>query len=290
MHYTIQTESIRVAIAAHGAELQSLFDKTTGTEYMWSGDEQFWGKKSPVLFPIVGTLKNNTYFFKGNSYNLPRHGFARDKNFTLKNQADNSLLFTLDSDAGTLAVYPFTFQFSILYTIQGASLSVTYIVKNTGTGAMYFSVGGHPAFKVPLFVHENYEDHALVFNKKEKAGRWPITPEGLIAAEPIPFFNNTDTIHLKKELFQKDAIVFKHLASDSVKLISANSGKGIRFDFGGFPYLGIWAAKNADFICIEPWCGIADGEHSDQLLENKEGINRLEAGSQWQQTWRVTIL
>lgn len=290
MHYTIQTETIRVTVDAHGAELQSLYNKLTNTEYMWSGDEQFWGKRSPVLFPIVGTLKNNTYFFKGSSFNLPRHGFARDKNFILKSQTSNSLLFTLNSDDSTLAVYPFPFQLSILYIINSASLSVTYIVHNTGDGTMYFSVGGHPGFKVPQFLHESYEDYALVFNKKGNVGRWPITPEGLIAAEPVPFLNNTGTIHLKKDLFQKDAIVFKHMALESVKLLSLKSGKGIRFNFGGFPYLGIWAAKNANFICIEPWCGIADSEHSDQLLENKEGINRLDPGSLWQRTWSVTIL
>lgn len=290
MIYTIENKHVRVQVSALGAELQSFYNKQAGIEYMWNADPLYWAKKSPVLFPIVGTLKDNTYSFKGKSYKLGRHGFAREKEFILKEQSDNHFLFTITNDDNTLQVYPFLFEFSIRYSLSATAFSVTYIVRNTGDKAMYFSVGGHPAFKVPLADGEAYTDYFLKFNKKENAGRWPIATGGLIEQEPVPMLTNSDTIPLRKELFYKDAIVFKKLESDIVKLLSAKSNNGISFNFGAFPYLGIWAAKDAGFICIEPWSGIADSVTADQDFTSKEGINQIAPGEIWQKEWSVSII
>lgn len=289
MKFTIENEVIRISVASRGAELQSLFDKTTAIEYMWDGNPEFWAKKSPLLFPIVGTLKNDTYHFGGQNYQLSRHGFAREKEFGLKEQTSNSLLFSLNSDKASLEVFPFKFQFLMLYTIEGKSLRATYIIKNTDDDPMYFSVGGHPAFKIPMFDGDSYEDYVLEFAQPETAGRWPISEGGLIDRQAIPLLDNTNTLQLTKELFGKDAVVLKNLKSDSVKLISKNTNKGIHFNFQGFPYLGIWAAKNADFVCIEPWCGIADSVDTNQSLIEKEGINMLAKGAVFERTWSVSL-
>lgn len=290
MNYTIENDRIRVTVSTNGAELQSLFDKKSSTEYMWNGNPELWGKKSPVLFPVVGTLKSNTYFYNHKSYNMNRHGFAREKDFELKEQSETSLLFCIKNDESTLAIYPFEFEFSILYSIHHQELSVTYIVKNTGDDDLLFSVGGHPAFKVPIFEGDTYNDYILKFNQKETIGRWPISKDGLIERTPTPLLIDSDTIHLKKELFYKDAIVLKNLKSQSVKLLSTNNNCGIGFNFASFPYLGIWAAKDADFVCIEPWCGIADGIDSNQVLVDKEGINQLSAKCLWERKWTVSII
>lgn len=290
MNHSIGNERIGITVSTKGAELQSLLDKKSGTEYMWSGDPKFWGKKSPVLFPIVGTLKDNTYFFHHKSYQLHRHGFARDKEFLLKKQTKHSLLFSITSDESTFEVYPFEFEFHIQYVIKEAELSVTYIVKNISTEIIFFSVGGHPAFKVPMFEGDEYTDYKLIFDSKEKTVRWPITEDGLIGTTPTPFLNGCDTIQLNKDLFQNDAIVLKNLKSENVRLISTKSNRGINFNFAAFPYLGIWAAKNADFVCIEPWCGIADNVNTNQTLVNKEGINYLSGDCFWERKWCVTII
>ncbi|MEO6549416.1 MAG: aldose 1-epimerase family protein [Ferruginibacter sp.] len=287
MMYTIENKNLRVVINPVGAELSSLVNKTSGLEYLWSGDPVFWAKKSPVLFPIVGTLKDNSYFVNDKKYHLSRHGFAREKTFTVVNASPVSISFELKSDESTLEVYPFQFSFSIIYTIEENSMSVSYLVKNTGDQVMYFSVGGHPAFKMPIADSVQYEDYYLLFNKTENAGHYPIDANGLLEKLPLPLLQNTNRLPLTKSLFYKDALVLKDLRSDEVQIKSDQHPAGLRFKFEGFPYLGIWAAKEADFVCIEPWCGIADVSGTSQQLNEKEGIQSLPQGDEFLRTWSV---
>jgi len=285
--YTIENELLKVTMRTKGAELDSIYHKKEQLEYLWSGDAAFWGKKSPVLFPIVGTLKNDAYFFKGKEYKLGRHGFARDMEFTVSRQETDSITLTLKSNEDTLQKFPFAFRFDIIYSIKDNYLVVAYHIVNMGDEEMYFSVGAHPAFKVPLTAGISYEDYSLVFNNVEDAPRWPISKDGLIEETPMLLLEHTDTLPLRKELFFKDALVFKHLQSDKITLQSSTSPHGWSVSFPGFPYMGIWAAKNADFVCIEPWCGIADGVGSDQQLEHKEGIIRLDAKGVFACRWTL---
>jgi galactose mutarotase-like enzyme len=155
---------------------------------------------------------------------------------------------------------------------------------------MYFSIGGHPAFGVPLVPGTDYTDYYLEFDGVETAPRWPISKDGLIGREPLPLLQNTAVLPLRKELFAKDALVIKSLVSTGITLRSGQSERGLRMDFPGFPFLGIWAAPNADFVCIEPWCGIADSVDSNQQWIEKEGINKLEGGSVFERTWTLRLL
>ena len=287
--FQIENDHLQVSIKARGAELDSIFQKSTGMEYLWNADPNYWAKKSPVLFPIVGTLKDDTYFFEEKAYRLSRHGFARDMDFELANQMKNSLELAIHSNPSTLAHYPFPFQFSVGYVLEENTLQVRYTVSNTGEVPMYFSVGGHPAFKVPVKDGLQYEDYYLEFNEEENAGRWPISGAGLIKSSPIPLLQNSHQLALTKELFLQDALVFKDLKSNSVQLKTDKDSHGWRFDFTGFPYLGIWAAKQANFVCIEPWCGIADAVDTDQQLIRKEGIVLLEAGKTFEKNWSISI-
>lgn len=286
--YTIKSSKIIVNFNTKGAELLSVMHTDHGLEYMWNADPKYWAKTSPVLFPVVGTLKDNTYFYKGTPYKLPRHGFARDKEFGVKAYNEDSVTFTISNDQETIRTFPFQFTFDIIYKVEDEALSVTYSVLNQETSEdMYFSVGGHPAFKIPLAEGTVYDDYSLVFDQKETSGRWPISKEGLIESSPDPLLNNTNTLKLTKELFAKDALVLKHLQSQSVQLHSGKTEHGLEFNFEEFPFLGLWAAPGADFVCIEPWCGIADSVNTDQQLPNKEGIICLPAGKKFEATWRV---
>ena len=289
--FTIENEYLKIEIDARGAELQGIYNKKNGLEYMWSGDPAFWGKKSPVLFPIVGSLKNDTYYFEKKAYQLSRHGFAREMDFTVTDQTASSITFTLTRQDVTFEKYPFQFRLDIVYSIQHNQLQVMYRIVNKGdiNQKMYFSVGGHPAFKLPLLPATVYTDYYLEFNKTENVGRWPISKEGLIETRSIPLLNNTSVLPLAKELFYADAIVLKQLRSDKVKLVCNTAGELFEFDFTGFPYLGIWAARDADFVCIEPWCGIADSVNTNQQLTEKEGINMLDSTDQFERSWKVTV-
>jgi galactose mutarotase-like enzyme len=287
--FTIENDFLAVQISPLGAELQSIYHKQLHQEYMWNGDPAFWGKRSPVLFPIVGTLKEDTYYFNNQPYHLSRHGFAREMPFSTGTQTGNSIELTIQDNSTTLENYPFAFRFSIVYALNGSSLQVSYRVHNSGTAPMYFSVGAHPAFKLPLVQGLAYEDYYLEFNHPENAGRWPISNDGLIEASPQELLRQTNRLPLSKSLFQKDALVFKGLASNSVSLKSDKDARGLQFDFTGFPYLGIWAAKDADFVCIEPWCGIADSVKSNQQLPAKEGIHLLQPSRDFERSWAVTL-
>lgn len=286
---TIQNDLLKVSVKTKGAELDSIYHKKHQLEYLWSGDPAIWGKKSPILFPIVGTLKNDTYYYDNKPYELSRHGFARENDFVVVDQSETMVSLSLKSSEGTVKNYPFSFELIITYTITEASITVTYKVVNAGNEIMYFSVGGHPAFKVPLEKDSSYEDYYLEFDRNEHAGRWPISPDGLIESLPTPLLENTNRLALTHELFSKDAVVFKHLASHQVSLKSDKTARGLTFDFAGFPYLGIWAAKNADFVCIEPWYGIADSVTTSQQLIEKEGILKLEAGDDFESKWNVAL-
>jgi galactose mutarotase-like enzyme len=286
---TIENEFVSAQIKPLGAELVSFIDKNAQQEYMWEANPEFWGKTSPVLFPIVGALKNNQYIFEGEKYTLSRHGFAREKEFLTENRTNNEVTFLLISDEKTKEIYPFDFEFRIKYLLSEKSLSVTYSVTNTGEKDMYFSVGGHPAFKVPFEVGTQYEDYYLEFEAIENSPRWDLTNEGLIKNQSSPFFENTNRIKLTKKLFYGDALVFDDLKSQKVRIKSGKTDKKLIFDFTSFPYLGIWAAKNANFVCIEPWCGIADYENHNQELKEKSGMNQLKSDENFERTWSIEI-
>ncbi len=287
--YQLSNELLQVSIASKGAELQSIYHTGTQLEYMWSADPAFWGKKSPVLFPIVGGLKTNSYQYRGTTNSLNRHGFAREKEFTVTAQNHNSITFTLETDAESLKVYPFQFRFSVIYALEQNKLSVTYQVENKGDEPLYFSVGGHPAFAVPLVPGTAYTDYRLLFSEKETVGKWPLSHKGLIEKAPIPFLDNTSSLPLTKELFYGDALVFKNLQSTGISLVSDKNAHGLKLQFDGFPYMGIWSFKDADFVCIEPWCGIADSVDASGDITQKEGIHALSPNNQFTRSWSVEL-
>ena len=289
MNYTIENESLKVEISTKGAELQSIVHKQNGIEYLWSGDAKYWGKKSPVLFPIVGGLKDNTYSYGDKTYHLNRHGFARDMEFVVEEQSADTVSFVRVSNEETWAHYPFNFNFIVRYSLKGNRLNVTYNVKNKSHGQMYFSVGGHPAFKVPLTNDTVFEDYYLKFSDVESAERWPLSKDGLIETYTTPVLKNTDRLALSKPLFYEDALVFKHLRSNSISILSDKTTHGLKVKFDGFPYMGIWNAKDADFVCIEPWCGIADSVQTTGKLQEKEGIQLLEENEIFERTWSVEV-
>jgi galactose mutarotase-like enzyme len=289
MNTKISNQILQIEIASKGAELQSIINNKTGLEYLWDADPAFWSKKSPVLFPIVGGLKNNTYNYNNKSYQLSRHGFARDSFFELTAQTENSVTYTLNSSEATLKNYPFYFSFAVTYTIEENKLICTYTVKNTDDKTMFFSCGAHPAFKVPLTGNTDFTDWYLQFAVNENAGIWPLSAEGLILKEAIPCLNNTNQLALSKPLFYKDALVFKNLQSTTIGIISSKSKHGLTMQFDGFPFYGIWSTQDADFVCLEPWYGIADSVDSSGELQDKEGIQNLIPQAVWERSWSVVL-
>jgi galactose mutarotase-like enzyme len=285
---TIFNDILNVTITTKGAELQSIYNKQTGLDYMWDAGVE-WPKKSPVLFPIVGGLKNNNYEHNDKQYQLSRHGFAREMVFEVESQTENSATYFIQSSEETLIIYPFKFKFSVVYTVLNNQLTVTYIAENKGEDTLYFSVGAHPAFKVPLVSGDSYNDYYLQFNQLETTGIYPLSSEGLIELEPLPMLDITNQLPLSKQLFYNDALVFKALQSTAISILNKNNKNGLKLSYHGFPYMGIWAAKNADFVCIEPWCGIADSVATSGKLAEKEGINAIDKTEIFERSWVVEL-
>jgi galactose mutarotase-like enzyme len=283
----IENEYLRAGIAPIGAELQSLLHKPTNIEHLWNGDPAFWPKYSPVLFPTVGPIKDETYYYQGKTYHLPRHGFAREKIFASQQISQTEALFTLTQDEETLAAYPFKFLLSLRYKLHEHSLSCTYEVSNPGSGNLVFSVGAHPAFAIPFVKDSSYTDYYLEFNKAEPLERWKLQDGGLIGNHTQPLAINNNRLALSASLFYEDALVLKNMQSNMITLACNKHPHGIRFSFDGFPYFGIWAAKDASFVCLEPWCGIADSFNHNQQFEEKEGIEILTPGGSFERTWAV---
>ncbi|RZL54376.1 MAG: aldose 1-epimerase family protein [Pedobacter sp.] len=283
---TLENDFIKVRIANKGAELQGLFSKETNIEYLWNGDSEYWGKHSPVLFPIVGSLKNDSYIYTDKTYKLPRHGFARDNEFIADQLNTAEAVFTLTQSDETLKVYPFPFELKLNYQIIDRKLILEYTVTNTSSKKMFFSLGAHPAFAVPNTPNTSYEDYYLAFNNDEKLTYWKLE-DGLVANETENIDLSRHRLNLKHDLFYDDALVFKALQSNCISLLNSKNDYGLHFHFDDFPFFGIWSAKDAPFVCLEPWCGVADSVNHNQQLAHKEGIVKLDAGKSWKRSWEV---
>ncbi|MBZ4040761.1 aldose 1-epimerase family protein [Flavobacterium hibisci] len=282
MDTTISNKALKASIKHAGAELFSLTNNQN-KEYMWNGDPNYWPKHSPILFPIVGSLKNETYTFNKKDYRLPRHGFARDMEFQLIEKTESSATFSLSYDEETLEKYPFKFELQIVYKLEGNKLNIAYKVINNESTQIPFSIGAHPAFALP----ENFSNYSIQFEKEEKL-EYSLLEDGLISNtnEILEISNNTVPLHYK--LFENDALVFKTLESNSLTILE-NSKPYIKVDFKDFPSLGIWTKENAPFICIEPWFGYSDTLEKSGDLFKKEGILILEANQSFNTSFDIEI-
>lgn len=289
MHsYQLSNDALQISVKAKGAELTSIKSLQNDYEYLWQADANYWGKHSPVLFPIIGMLNNNQYTFEGKTYTLSRHGFARDKEFMLTGQTENSLSFTLESDADTLAVYPFPFTLIIHYTLEGNKLNVGYEIKNTSNKTMWFSIGAHPAFNYPLPCTDSREDCYLEFEKEESINRL-VQVDGILTRKTAPFLDNSNTLRPDKGVLPETFIV-KGLQSNYMAIKSTKNTHAVGIYFEGFPYLGIWSShSDAPFICLEPWYGITDFEDHAGDLTKKEGIQSLSAGAIFEASYTIEI-
>ena len=247
-------------------------------------DETYWNKTSPVLFPIVGRLKNDSYDFNGKSYQLPRHGFARNMEFSFDKKSESQVIFELNETEETKVNYPFNFKLLMAYTLMDNELVIEYFVRNQSDEVLPFSIGAHPAFAIT----EKLENYSLQFNKEDVFETHHLENESFDGKTTLVETDN-NTISLNYGLFEKDALVFKHLKSNEV-VLKHRDKKILKVNYDHFPYLGIWTKPNAPFLCLEPWCGLADTTNHNGNLEDKEGINNLPAGEDFLRAIRIEIL
>lgn len=251
MLYEIKNEYITVKIKSFGAELSSLKDNES-TEYIWQGDSKYWERQSPLLFPIIGKLANDTTYFDGVKYNIPQHGFIRDYEFKLVRKMEDSITLECNSNDEMLKRFPFKFNFSITYTLKEKSLIQSFNVKNCSNKKMSFAIGGHTGFNCPISKGEKFEDYTIEFIKYGKV------KESQLDDSENSRISKDETFDLSYPIFSKGALVFENIEAKGLKLINHDTNRGIQIDYEEFQLLGVWTPEviNSPFICIEPWIGM----------------------------------
>ncbi len=290
MDYTIKNNMIEVVISDHGAEVQCVKGAHTGEEYMWQADPEIWGRHAPVLFPIVGRLKNDEYKYQGKTYHMGQHGFARDCDFEVENHTQESITFLLKDNEKTREMYPFKFEFRVNYNLMNNLLEENFSVVNKSDETMIFGVGGHPGFNLPVNNGEEKEDY--YFDMHPSIARVKIPLKGAYLDWNNRSLASTDSfIGLSDELFKDDALIYElHGHDNKVSLRTDKSKFHINVWTRNAPYVGIWSQypNTANYVCIEPWWGIADREDADGELEHKYGMNHLEPGKEYQAGFSIT--
>ena len=280
---TISNSTLTARIKHLGAELFSL-KSDQNKEYIWEGNPTFWGKHSPILFPIVGSLKNNTYLHNGKQFELSRHGFAREMEFKLIEKTKESATFSLISTTETKKIYPFDFELRICYSLKINKLNIDYKVVNKNDLTMPFAIGAHPAFALP----GNFEDYSLEFQQEEIL-KYNLLEEGLLSDNTNEIQLNDRQLGLKYKLFKNDALVFKKLKSKSITILK-NEAPILTINFSDFPHLGIWTVESAPFLCIEPWFGYSDTLNEYDDFSKKEGIQLLKKNETFESNYSIEIL
>ena len=266
-YYQLQNSHLTLTIHTHGAELISLKDNLTHTEYIWQADPTYWKRHSPVLFPIVGSLKNKSYSYNTQTYPLSQHGFARDSVFTLKSQTENEIWMTLTASPHTLKLYPFNFCLEIGYKLTERTVTVFWKVINHDTKKMYFSIGAHPAFS---YQSASTAPRYLLFDSQKNLSYQLLDENGLLLPK-LHTLKLTNGCHqIEEDLFDQDALIIEHHQAQQVSLADENKKPYITVSFDS-PLFGLWspAKKSAPFMCIEPWYGRCDAADFTGTLEER---------------------
>lgn len=276
---------IAASVAADGAELQALRDET-GHDYLWPAAPA-WPRHAPVLFPIVGRLAGDTLNHAGRSYRMTQHGFARDHRFTWIDKSATGCRLRLTDDAQTRAMYPFAFRFEVAYAVVDATLSITFTVTNSGDVVLPASMGAHPAFRWPLHPGQAKESYALTFDADESAPV-PHLEGGLLRGADLPSPIAGRVLLLTEAVFANDAVILSRPASHSVRYAAA-SGPAMTVAWEGFEQLGLWSRAGGDFVCIEPWCGMASPADFTGEFADKPWLMLIPPGESRSAMHRITV-
>lgn len=288
--FQIRNESLTLEIDAHGAEMKSLTDNRTGQEYLWCGDAAYWGRTSPVLFPLVGNYREKQSCFDGKWYSLSQHGFARDMDFELVSEKGDEIWFALEDSPETLEKYPFGFRLELGYRLQGRAVEVLWKVTNKNDREMYFSIGGHPAFNCPLREGEKQTDYRIGFDTCEPLTASVLDENGTVSERTKVLELTDGMLQITDSLFDEDALIVEHDQAHKVALYTPEGEKYLEVKFEA-PLFGIWspAGKHAPFVCIEPWYGRSDRADFGQKLEEREWGNVLKAGEVFTAAYQICV-
>lgn len=290
--YVLSNDVISIEVREKSAELISLKKKENKQEYLWNADPKFWGWTSPVLFPIVGSVKNGEYHYQGQTYQMAQHGFARRREFTLVSLTDNEIWMGLEEDEDSLKEYPFHFRLEIGYRLEGASVEVMWKVMNKEDGPMYFSIGGHPALLCPPAGVEKRTDCYLGFDTEKEVLQYVMVEPGTgRISDKLHSLQLDDGVHrITEGMFDYDALIFENYQVQSAYLAGPDGKPYIRMKTKS-PLMAFWSPKEeAPFICFEPWFGRADGVNFNGTLEEREWGQSIPGKGNFEAAYSIEVL
>lgn len=291
MNYTINSEKLSVTISTKGGEMQSI-RTNDGTEYLWQGDPATWSDRALNLFPYVGRLNDKTYQYQGKNYSLDIHGFLPYKEMELLQHTPDHLSFRISDTEELKKCYPFRFEYLLHYQIKDYQITITYEIHNQDDKTMYFGIGGHPGFYVPLEPSLHFEDYILEFGKTCHPERIIFSEKCFVTSEKKSFpLQNDIQLPLSHDLFDDDVIVLQNMAQE-VTLRSSKGKRGVKVCFPQMEYLGLWhwPRTSVNYICIEPWSSLSARVDVIEDLETQKDLISLTAGKTYRNTWTITIL
>jgi len=291
MTRTIENNFLKISVSDHGAELTGIYDKTNDREILWQADPAYWKRHAPVLFPNVGRNYKDIWRLNGKEYPSSQHGFARDSDFICTDITDTSLSFVLKSSEETLNVYPFAFALKITYTLKKHDLEVCWEVVNNDSETMFFTIGGHPAFRVPVREGESQSDYRLAFEGLDTLTYLLIdTSVGTVLAdEPHTLSLENGTCSIAPHMFDKDALVFDNGQIQKAGILFPDGTPYLTLTSEGFPNFGIWSVPGAPFVCLEPWMGRCDDCGFEKPLSEKANINVLKPDEEFIKSYQITV-
>ena len=288
----LENEYLKVTVNEQGAELAGIWDKEKEVEYLWNADPACWKRTAPVLFPIVGSLKNKQFLYEGKAYSMGQHGFARDMKFEFVGEDSDSstLWYSLKSSEETLEKYPFLFELKVGYQLVEKKLQVMWQVTNTGDRTMYFSIGGHPAFMCPLDGKGKQTDYYIAFDTDKDLLYSKLSENGLVERENLVLSTEGGMMPVREGMFDEDALIIENHQAHRVSLCDSDKKPYLTVEFDA-PLFGLWspAGKSAPFICIEPWYGRCDKESFSGTLKEREYGNVLAPGEIFDKRFSVFV-
>lgn len=290
MLHTIRNEHLTLTVDDLGAQMMALTG-AGGTEYLWSGDAAFWRNRAPNLFPYVGRSTEDSCTVRGVRYPMTRHGFANRSVFTVGSRGADRMVFTLTDSPETRENYPWAFAFSVAYALTGPSVEITYEVINRDRETIYFGLGGHPGFRVPLEPGLAFTDYALTFGSPCAPDRVELSENYMVSGRETRFpLEGGDTLPLRHDLFDHDAVILRHM--DKTITLSANKGQhGVTLEIPRMNCLGIWhtPGKEAPFVCLEPWVSLPARQDVVEELTRQGDLVALEPGERYVNPWKITV-
>lgn len=285
----LKNEQLQIVVSEHGAELQSILD-AEGKEYLWQGDSKYWGRRSPILFPIVCGLWDDCYRLDGYEYKMARHGFARDMDFKLINKTDTKVTFALEDSPETHRCYPYHFMLGITYRLDGNKIHVIWHVHNTDNNEIHFQIGGHPAFMIPGMKEGDEVKGTVRFDNKGKLERLIGNMKGCIIPGRFDVGSQDGIWHFTEDSFKEDCVIIDKSQVKQVALLDEDGQPSVTVDMKT-PCVGIWApyGKHAPFVCIEPWYGIHDKVEYSGDFRQKYLMNHLQPGASFLSEYTITI-